>query len=134
VLFSHRSIETEIATGNVLSQMQWSKIEANRELPQTWFSPPRYERTPLQHFLESLYGERTDREAVMWSYAEFRRAARGLPTPSPALATCECDKCYFRPHNVTIHNALHPLSRIPVQNTEGLLSVDHLKRMSRLDR
>jgi MoaA/NifB/PqqE/SkfB family radical SAM enzyme len=75
--------------------------------------------------------------AAIWrgeAYAEFRRAARGLPTPSPALATCECDKCYFRPHNVTIHNALHPLSRIPVQNTEGLLSVDHLKRMSRLDR
>jgi MoaA/NifB/PqqE/SkfB family radical SAM enzyme len=79
----------------------------------------------------------TESFAAIWrgdAYAEFRRAARGLPTPSPALATCECDKCYFRAHNVTIHNALHPFSRIPVQSTEELLSIDHLNRMSRLDR
>lgn len=67
-------------------------------------------------------------------YRAFRRAARRLPEPSPELATCACDRCYFRPHNVSVHNAIHPLSRIPVKKTQGLLSVDHLLRMSRLDR
>lgn len=74
--------------------------------------------------------------AEVWNgptYREFRRAARNLPEPSEALATCECDRCYFRPHNVTVHNALHPLSRI-AERSEALLSVSHLLRMSRLDR
>ncbi|MDQ3034102.1 MAG: radical SAM protein [Myxococcota bacterium] len=66
-------------------------------------------------------------------YREFRRAARNLPEPSPALETCECDRCYFRPHNVSVHNALHPLARI-AERSEALLSVSHLLRMSRLDR
>jgi MoaA/NifB/PqqE/SkfB family radical SAM enzyme len=72
--------------------------------------------------------------AGVWTgerYAAFRRAARKLPQPSPALATCECDRCYFRPHNISVHNLLHPFSRLPAA---GTLSVDHLLRMSRLDR
>jgi MoaA/NifB/PqqE/SkfB family radical SAM enzyme len=67
-------------------------------------------------------------------YNTFRAAARKLPEPSPALETCECDRCYFRPHNVSVHNVLHPLSRVPVARTASLLTVDHLLRMSRLDR
>jgi MoaA/NifB/PqqE/SkfB family radical SAM enzyme len=66
------------------------------------------------------------------AYAEFRRAARLLPQPSPALDTCQCDGCYFRPHNIAIHQKLHPLSR-----RRGIadqrLSVNHLRQMSRLD-
>jgi Tetratricopeptide repeat len=80
VLFPFRFRETEIASGKVLNQMQWGKVEANRELPASWFEPPRFERTPLQHLLENLYGERTDREAVLWSYAEFRRAHPEIET------------------------------------------------------
>ena len=67
-------------------------------------------------------------------YRAFRRAARNLPRPDPALATCACDRCYFRAHNVTVHNVLHPLSVIRDERPEALLSVDHLLRMSRADR
>jgi MoaA/NifB/PqqE/SkfB family radical SAM enzyme len=67
-------------------------------------------------------------------YREFRRAARKLPERSPALDTCACDRCYFRPHNVSVHNLLHPLARIPTQQPAALLSVDQLLRMSRSDR
>lgn len=74
VLRAHRYVATEIGTGRELSSMQWGRIEANRELPSTWFSPPVFTRTRLQRFLEHLYGERTDVEALLWSYAEFRRA------------------------------------------------------------
>jgi hypothetical protein len=73
VLIPHRFVETVIATGRPLTSMQWSRIEANRELPRSWFSPPAFERTPLQSFLEHLYVQRTDSVAVLWSYAEFRR-------------------------------------------------------------
>lgn len=74
VLFAHSYVATEIATGKELSRMQWGRIEANRELPEAWHSPPRFERTPYQRFLEQLFGERADAAAVMWSYREFRRA------------------------------------------------------------
>jgi Tetratricopeptide repeat len=73
VLFAHRYVETEIATGRELSSMQWGKIEANGDLPAAWFSAPEFERTPLQRFVEQLYYERTDSAAVMWTYREFRR-------------------------------------------------------------
>jgi hypothetical protein len=80
VLFHHASVETVIATGEPLTRMQWGKIEANRDLPASWFSPPAFERTPLQAFLEALYGERADRTAVMWSYHDFRRARPEIDT------------------------------------------------------
>ena len=66
------------------------------------------------------------------AYAEFRRAARKLPAPDPALATCQCDRCYFRPHNLTIHNMLHPLSRI--RRPEQRVSLGQLVHMTRQDR
>lgn len=74
--------------------------------------------------------------AQVWngsSYREFRRAARRLPETSAALETADCDRCYFRPHNVSVHNVVHPLARIR-ERSEALLSVSHLLRMSRLDR
>lgn len=65
------------------------------------------------------------------SYAEFRRAGRNLPAPSPALATSQCDRCYFRPHNIAVHNMLHPLARI--RRPEQRMRVKQLLRMTRLD-
>ena len=43
-------------------------------MPADWFSPPRFERTPIQAFIEHLYGQRDDIQSVMWTYHEFRRA------------------------------------------------------------
>ena len=73
VLFPHRSAETVIATGETLTSMRWGSIQANLDLPIDWFSPPSFERTDLQLFLEQLYAVRTDHAALMWTYAQFRR-------------------------------------------------------------
>ncbi|MDX1504033.1 MAG: tetratricopeptide repeat protein, partial [Thermoanaerobaculia bacterium] len=82
VLFAHSYLQTEIATGETLSRMQWGRIEANRELPPAWFSPPEFERTPLQRFLELLYAQRTDVAALLASYRDFRRSdPRSDPRP-----------------------------------------------------
>jgi len=80
VLFPHRSIETVIATGETLTSMQWGSIQANLDLPIDWFSPPSFERTDLQLFLEQLYAARTDRAALMWTYAQFRRCHPEIDT------------------------------------------------------
>ena len=80
ILFPFRAIETEIATGKELSSMQWGAIEVNRQLPREWFSPPPFERTPLQELLEQLYYERSDTSAIQWSYRSFRRAYPHIDT------------------------------------------------------
>jgi hypothetical protein len=80
VLFAHSFVQTEIATGEEMSRMQWGKIEVDRELPMWWFSPPRFERTEYQSFLERLFGERADKQAVMWSYRDYRRAYPNFDT------------------------------------------------------
>lgn len=73
VLFAFHGSEVNIADGKVLNEMQWGAVEANKELPKSWFSPPQYERNLLQKFLEDIYVQRTDATAVMWSYNLFRR-------------------------------------------------------------
>lgn len=84
VLFPFRFRETDIATGEMVSEMQWGKIEANRELPLEWFSPPRFERTPLQRFVEQLYFNRDDASAVSWTYQEFRHHHAEIDTAAAA--------------------------------------------------
>jgi MoaA/NifB/PqqE/SkfB family radical SAM enzyme len=61
------------------------------------------------------------------SYREFRKAARDLPSPSAKLGGCECEKCYLRPRNISIHNVLHPTERI--EGGDELFSVRDLLRM-----
>jgi hypothetical protein len=74
VLFPFSDREVEIPGGRVLNEMQWREIIANQELDPSAFSPPSITRTPLQTLLDHLFVERADREAVIWSYREFRRA------------------------------------------------------------
>ena len=57
-----------------MNSMVWGQIEANRELPLSWFSPPEYPQNVLKRFLEQLYMQRTDSQAFMWSYVDFRWA------------------------------------------------------------
>jgi Flp pilus assembly protein TadD len=49
-------------------------MEINPALPVEQFSPPEWERTPLQQMIQRLYDERTDIAAVMATYRDFRRA------------------------------------------------------------
>lgn len=71
--------------------------------------------------------------ADIWAseeYVAFRKAARALPAPSEKLRTCECDQCYLRPRNISIHNLLHPLNRI-AGDGEELFSLKDLLSMNR---
>lgn len=67
------------------------------------------------------------------AYRGFRRAARALPVPAPELSTSDCDRCYLRPHNLTIHRALHPFAR-EERRAEPLVSVADLLRRRRLEK
>jgi MoaA/NifB/PqqE/SkfB family radical SAM enzyme len=67
------------------------------------------------------------------NYREFRVAAKGLPMMSERLSSCECDRCMLRPRNLSIHNLLHPLNRIDV-NDEQLFTVKDLLRLKKVDR
>ena len=82
VLIAHRFVSIQIPSGRVVSSMQWGRVESNLPLPDDWFSPPKFERTPLQHFIESLFGQRSDLNSVMWTYNEFVRAYPDLDTSS----------------------------------------------------
>lgn len=82
VLLAHRFRETEVGTGRLLNEMQWGSIEAGKDLPLHHFSPPARPRSPLQRMLQALYSARTDTQAALWTYEEFRR---GYPDIDPAL-------------------------------------------------
>jgi hypothetical protein len=68
VMMNHRTLETEIATGKVLSEFRTVAVEINTLNDPSIFSPAPYNRTPLQQLLEQLYMERTDPVSVMYSY------------------------------------------------------------------
>ena len=72
VLFAFHDVSIESATGEVLSEMRWGRIQAGRDLPDAWFSPPRFERTPLQRFVEQLFVQRSDPAAMLWTYHDYR--------------------------------------------------------------
>jgi len=57
-----------------------ASIEVNSKLDPVAFLPPEIKRTPLQALLERLFAERTDRQAVLWSYRDFRRANTEVDT------------------------------------------------------
>lgn len=80
VMIAHRFESVELPSGNAMSSMQWGKIEANVALPVDWFSPPSFERTAVQNFIEQLYIQRADIDSVMWTYHEFRRANPAMDT------------------------------------------------------
>jgi len=84
VLFPFRSSEVELSSGRELNSMQWGSIEANVDLPVRWFSPPDYERTPIQTFMDRLFVQRDDPQAMLWTYHEFRRANPGTDTREAA--------------------------------------------------
>ena len=82
VKLAHRFESVELPSGKDLGSVNWN-IEVNRDIPADWFSPPSFERTPLQKFIEQLYNQRDDIEAVMWTYHEFRRAYKNIDTSGP---------------------------------------------------
>lgn len=82
VLFPYSIREVELATGRELNSNTVQSIEVNSKLDPTFFSPPEYQRTPLQEMLEQLFMERSDPACVMWTYRGFRAANPALETRS----------------------------------------------------
>jgi tetratricopeptide (TPR) repeat protein len=80
----HRSESIELPSGASLDAMQWGSIKANQDLPDDWFSPPDFERTPMRSFIEQLYLQRVDTNAMMWIYHEFRLANPKVNTSDAA--------------------------------------------------
>jgi radical SAM protein with 4Fe4S-binding SPASM domain len=86
---------------------------------------------------EALGNVNQDGFRSVWNgeaYRRFRRDARSLPGSAGSLSAYECDRCFFRPHNVAVHNALHPLSRVPLGAGEALVPLRHFVRLSRLEK
>ena len=78
----HHYASVELPSGKDLGSVQWT-IEANKQIPDDWFSPPEFKRSPIQAFIEQLYNQRDDIGAVMWTYHEFRNAHRSIDTSDP---------------------------------------------------
>ena len=79
VMMAHRLESVELRSGRDLGSVQWS-ITANETVPADWFSPPKFTRTEIQGFVEHLYNQRDDFDAIMWTYHEFRRAHKNVDT------------------------------------------------------
>jgi Tetratricopeptide repeat len=82
VLFPFKIQEVEIATGRELNSNTVRSLTVNEPLDAAFFSPPEFQRTPLQQMLEQLYAERADPVCVMWSYRGFRAAHPDADTRS----------------------------------------------------
>jgi tetratricopeptide (TPR) repeat protein len=80
VLFHFAEQEVEIASGKELNSVTLQSITANEKFDVSYFSPPQFERSPLQQMLEQLYMERTDPVSVMWTYLTFRAANPAIDT------------------------------------------------------
>jgi Tetratricopeptide repeat len=80
IRFSFSSKEVEIATGKVLNEFRTTSIVVNEKLDPAVFSPPALTLTPLRKLMADLYGERTDVNAVLWTYHDFRRAHPEIET------------------------------------------------------
>ncbi|MBV9044234.1 MAG: tetratricopeptide repeat protein [Alphaproteobacteria bacterium] len=74
VMMAHSDREIDTASGRILDYGTVVSVEINPALPLAQFSPPEWERTPLQRMIQRLYDERTDAVAVMATYRDFRTA------------------------------------------------------------
>ena len=73
VMMPHRSREVDSTTGKVFDEGTVESVEINPQLSLAIFSPPVWDRTPLQQMVQRIYDERTDATAVMQTYRDFKR-------------------------------------------------------------
>jgi hypothetical protein len=72
VMMSHRNREVDSATGKVFDEGTVESVDINPDLPLAIFSPPVWDRTPVQQMVQRIYDERTDTAAVMQTYRDFK--------------------------------------------------------------
>lgn len=71
VMFAHSDAEIDATTGKILDKGGVASIEINPDLPLSMFSPPTWNRTPLQQMIQRIYDERDEPAAVMATYRDF---------------------------------------------------------------
>ncbi len=58
-------------TEKVLTESAVTRVEINPTLPLSMFSPPEWNRTPLQQMIQRIYDERDEPRSVMATYRDF---------------------------------------------------------------
>lgn len=71
VMFAHTDKEIDASTGKVLDEGGVRSMEINPDLPISMFSPPEWNRTPLQQMIQRMYDERDETVAVLATYRDF---------------------------------------------------------------
>jgi hypothetical protein len=71
VMFHHRDREVDAATGTVFDEGGVTSVEINPALTASMFSPPQWDRTPLQQMIQKIYDERDETVAVLTTYQNF---------------------------------------------------------------
>jgi len=72
VMMSHRNREVDAVNGKVFDEGTVESVDINPQLSLAIFSPPVWDRTPLQQMIQRIYDERTDPAAVMQTYRDFK--------------------------------------------------------------
>jgi len=85
VLYPHRFREIDTATGKVLTESTITTMEINPDLPFTLFSPPGWERTPLQTMVQRIYDERDEAASAIATYRDFTAAYPADPNEVNAV-------------------------------------------------
>jgi hypothetical protein len=93
VLFPFTIQEVEIATGRELNSVTMQSITVNENFALSYFSPPQFERTPLQRMLEQLYNRRREKkERLRKLLEEFLLPFDGILKTTYKMFTELCDE------------------------------------------
>jgi hypothetical protein len=71
VMRAHEFKEIDETTGAILTESAVTTVEVNPSLPVSMFTPPVWNRTPLQQMIARIYDERDEARAVMATYRDF---------------------------------------------------------------
>ncbi len=72
VMRAHAFREVDEQTGKSLTESFVTSVDINPDLHASMFHPPDWDRTPLQSMIQRIFEERTEPEAVMATYRDFR--------------------------------------------------------------
>ncbi|MEO8224465.1 MAG: tetratricopeptide repeat protein [Gammaproteobacteria bacterium] len=72
VMFPFHGSEVDADSNKVIDEGFVTSVEFNGALPVSMFSPPDFERTPLQQMIQKIYDEREDSAAVISTYRNYR--------------------------------------------------------------
>jgi hypothetical protein len=117
VLFPFSVKEVEIATGREMNSNTIQSIVVNEPLDPSFFSPPQFQRTPLQQMLEQVYAPRTPMwiRGMAWSSSDTRWS-RWVTSMAPSSCS--------RPMRRIIRSR-----RVPSSDSDGLTKWLAISRM-----